>query len=233
MFAGPSRYPRLSAIRGSGRPLAHLLRDFRTGPSQRPPGFPFHHLTSNGLFFDATGPDARPLGTSVGRLRRAGATGPTRSELGTGPDRQLPAARLSQQGPPRRELPTLPASKLLLRLGLELQMVEIADPFRRRRDPAFRSAVLIADEYRCAVCGYDGWLGGEAIGLDAADVRRWAIQGPDSVVVAGQENLHHSHRSTTGEIASGKLPSRALTASRGRAASALVCTPSLPRMRLT
>lgn len=40
---------------------------------------------------------------------------------------------------------------------------------------------MIAYEYRCAMCGYDGWITGEAIGLDAAHVRWWAIGGPDTV----------------------------------------------------
>ena len=72
-------------------------------------------------------------------------------------------------------------AELLIRLGLELDTVEIADTTRRRRDPAFRNTVLIAYEYRCAMCGYDGWLSGEAIGLDAAHIRWWAIQGPDTI----------------------------------------------------
>jgi len=31
------------------------------------------------------------------------------------------------------------------------------------------------------MCGFDGWLAGEAIGLDAAHVRWWNIGGPDEV----------------------------------------------------
>ena len=41
--------------------------------------------------------------------------------------------------------------------------------------------MLVAYEYRCGVCGYDGWLGREAVGLDAAHVRWWAFDGPDTV----------------------------------------------------
>jgi putative restriction endonuclease len=39
----------------------------------------------------------------------------------------------------------------------------------------------MAYEYRCAVCGYDGALGGVAVALDAAHVKWWAMDGPDSV----------------------------------------------------
>jgi len=51
----------------------------------------------------------------------------------------------------------------------------------KRRDPHFRELVLLAYEYRCAVCGYDGQLGREAVGIDAGHVRWWAANGPDDV----------------------------------------------------
>jgi putative restriction endonuclease len=42
------------------------------------------------------------------------------------------------------------------------------------------------------MCGFDGWLGGEVIGLDAAHVRWWAIGGPDSIDNAlALCTLHH------------------------------------------
>ena len=51
----------------------------------------------------------------------------------------------------------------------------------RRRDSAFREKVLLAYEYRYAVCVYDGQLQREAVGLDAAHIRWWAADGPDEV----------------------------------------------------
>jgi putative restriction endonuclease len=47
--------------------------------------------------------------------------------------------------------------------------------------PRFRDKVLLAYEYRCAMCGYDGQLQREAIGIDAAHIRWWAAGGPDDV----------------------------------------------------
>jgi putative restriction endonuclease len=38
----------------------------------------------------------------------------------------------------------------------------------------------MAYEYQCAFCGYDGTLGGMPVGLDAAHVKWWAMDGPDS-----------------------------------------------------
>lgn len=39
--------------------------------------------------------------------------------------------------------------------------------------------MLVAYEYRCAFCGYDGLLDGSMAGLDAAHVRWWTHGGPD------------------------------------------------------
>jgi putative restriction endonuclease len=39
--------------------------------------------------------------------------------------------------------------------------------------------VLVAYEYRCAMCGWDGRLDSTTVGLDAAHVRWWAMGGPD------------------------------------------------------
>jgi putative restriction endonuclease len=62
----------------------------------------------------------------------------------------------------------------------------------RRRDPRFRELVLLAYEYRCAACGYDGQLGREAVGIDAAHVRWWAADGPDEVANGvALCSLHH------------------------------------------
>ncbi len=49
----------------------------------------------------------------------------------------------------------------------------------RKRDPSFRGRILIAYEYRCAVCGFDVRLGSVSIGLDAAHIRWFQNGGPD------------------------------------------------------
>ncbi len=176
-------------------PVRQLLRDFGPSRASHHPEFPFHHLTSDGLWViaDASGGDARPLGTAVGRLRSAGAVGQL--------DPTFEAALLADPALLAAVVRALldanfPASlhqDLLARTGLALEPVEAAvAEAGRRRDPAFRDAVLVAYEYRCAMCGFDGWLGGEVIGLDAAHVRWWAIGGPDSIDNAlALCTLHH------------------------------------------
>ena len=48
-------------------------------------------------------------------------------------------------------------------MGLDLDSLETAPPAtvgkKKARDPKFRQAVLLAYEYRCAICGFEGKVG--------------------------------------------------------------------------
>jgi putative restriction endonuclease len=52
---------------------------------------------------------------------------------------------------------------------------------KRRRDPAWRDMILQAWDRQCAFCGFDGQLYGATVGIDAAHVRWFAFDGPDSL----------------------------------------------------
>ncbi|KND60278.1 hypothetical protein BVER_05019 [Candidatus Burkholderia verschuerenii] len=52
---------------------------------------------------------------------------------------------------------------------------------RRRRDPEFRNAVLVAYQYRCALCDLDVRIGSLTIGLEAAHIKWHQASGPDVV----------------------------------------------------
>lgn len=52
---------------------------------------------------------------------------------------------------------------------------------QRRRNPAWRVAVLQAWDRECAFCGYDGQLAGASAGIDAAHVRWFTFDGPDDL----------------------------------------------------
>jgi len=53
--------------------------------------------------------------------------------------------------------------------------------------------VLVGDEYRCALCDFDGQLAREAVGIDAAHIRWWAADGPDHIANAlALCSLHHN-----------------------------------------
>jgi len=47
------------------------------------------------------------------------------------------------------------------------------------RDPAFRSRVLTAYEYRSAICGFDVRLGSLSVGIEAAHIKWHQAGGPD------------------------------------------------------
>ena len=51
----------------------------------------------------------------------------------------------------------------------------------RRRDSSWRLAVLQAWDRQCAFCGYDGQLLSASVGVEAAHVRWWAFDGPDTL----------------------------------------------------
>lgn len=89
-------------------------------------------------------------------------------------------AILDANFPPTLHDDILDAVGITLEPPIELISAPI-ETIKRRRDPAFREQVLLAYEYRCAACGYDGQLMREAVGIDAAHVRWWAAEGPDEV----------------------------------------------------
>jgi len=51
---------------------------------------------------------------------------------------------------------------------------------RARRDPAFRDTIMRIYEQRCALCGYDGRLHRQLLGIEAAHVRWFSHGGPDT-----------------------------------------------------
>ena len=65
-----------------------------------------------------------------------------------------------------------------------LSAVGLKDAFesviRQKRDPNFRDLVLVAYEYKCAICGLDLRLGGRELGLEAAHVKWHQAGGPDT-----------------------------------------------------
>ena len=50
-----------------------------------------------------------------------------------------------------------------------------------KRDPNFKSTVLLAYENRCSFCGYSGSLRGAPVGIDAAHVQMRSHRGPDRI----------------------------------------------------
>jgi putative restriction endonuclease len=70
-------------------------------------------------------------------------------------------------------------------VGLDLAVLELAASSavaaarRSLRRPGFAEEVLRAYAYQCAMCGFDGALGRNPVGLEAAHVRWHSQDGPD------------------------------------------------------
>jgi putative restriction endonuclease len=163
--------------------LGRLLKEFGP-PRPTSPAYPFHHLTTDGLWTVTTAAGGGSPGTSPTALRSQQAAGRLAPELA----RSLGAQ--SQLLPQLAHIildtnfePSL-HEDICAAVGLDLEEAETEpareDP-RRRRDPEFRRSVLVAYEYRCAFCGYDGLLDGSMVGLEAAHVRWWTHGGPNEV----------------------------------------------------
>lgn len=179
-LAGGQRDLPFSAVEPA---LADLLRAF--GPPRRPqPELPFWWLRSDGLW-ELSGTD--------GLTMRRGSRAPTLTSLreedpvGRLPDevRATLRARPALTAEIARALldAHFPASlhdEVLDAVGLDLDAAP-AGPRRRRRDPAFREAVLRAYGYRCAVCGFEVRVGPALVGVDAAHVMWHQAGGPDEV----------------------------------------------------
>jgi putative restriction endonuclease len=74
-------------------------------------------------------------------------------------------------------------------VGLEIQFEQA---LRRQRDPAFRERILVAYEFRCAVCGYDLRMKSQPVGLEAAHIK-WHVNGGPDLEINGLAlcSMHH------------------------------------------
>ncbi|WP_329177445.1 phosphorothioated DNA-binding restriction endonuclease [Streptomyces sp. NBC_01477] len=164
--------------------LARLLAEY--GPANRTtPAYPFHHLVSDGVWEVRTDRGTGSPGTGVLALRAEGAAGRLVPELRTALRREpsllgrMARVLLDLHFPPSLH------GDLCEAVGLELELAEtgplVAGRRQRQRGRQMREAVLIAYEYQCAFCGYDGRIGLVPVGLEAAHVRWWAFDGPDDV----------------------------------------------------
>ncbi|MEO3787266.1 phosphorothioated DNA-binding restriction endonuclease [Actinocorallia sp. B10E7] len=164
--------------------LAALVKEF--GPPN-PTGlhYPFHHLTSDGLWTVTTRDGGPSPGPSPAKLRDSGARGcfapDVADELRRHPEVLVQAAHALLDA----NFPESLHEDLCEAIGLDLHQADsprLRQAPLRRRDPGFRRAVLRAYEYTCAFCGYEGRLDDSStVGLDAAHIRWFAFDGPDVV----------------------------------------------------
>lgn len=209
--------------------VAHLLQDFGPPGRKSTPAYPFHHLQSDGLWLVTTATGDNP-GSSPTQLRELGARGRLAPDFEAAMRADRALLVLAAHSLLDANFPESLHPDICAQVGLDLQAVEAQAARRRaaslrRRDPAFRELVLMAYEYRCAMCGYDGRLGTEAVGLDAAHVRWWAFEGPDTVDNAlCLCSMHHKllDRGVVGIDQRNTVAVSARFVGRGRAAEVLV-----------
>ncbi|GAA4660804.1 phosphorothioated DNA-binding restriction endonuclease [Streptomyces youssoufiensis] len=163
--------------------LRRLLVEY--GPPHRTtPAYPFHHLTSDGVWEVRTAHGAGSPGPGVSELRGSRAAGRLAPELRAALRREpglagrMARVLLDSHFPPSLHGELCDAVGLDLEPAVDLPLLAAR---RQRRDRRLRELVLDAYAYQCAFCGYDGKLGGLAVGLEAAHVHWWAFGGPDTV----------------------------------------------------
>ncbi|MEU3047077.1 phosphorothioated DNA-binding restriction endonuclease [Streptomyces sp. NPDC006984] len=174
-------------------PVSRLINDF--GPAVTSPSrareraaMPFVHLERRVWELrdrdgHVIGPDAPERGSP---LRARGAHGrlrPDVEELLAEPGTLSAAVRLllEQHFTPTLEGPICDAVGLDLAPSLDDRAHTSAERKRRRRRAGFAEEVLHAYAYACAFCGFDGALGRNPVGLEAAHVRWHSLDGPDEV----------------------------------------------------
>jgi putative restriction endonuclease len=157
-----------------------LLQEFGPPRKSDHPEQPFWRLQNDGVW-RVRAPSDLPLKTGdtiprVGALRspevRAGFTEDVRAALSANSGLVAAIAERTLE----RNFPPSLRQGILDAVGLNLEEESVT---RRKRDPEFCQRVLMAYEYRCAVCGFDVRLGSVSIGLDAAHIRWHQAGGPD------------------------------------------------------
>lgn len=174
--------PRMAPFAEIEPTLKRLLQEFGPPRTTYHPEYPFWYLRTAGLW-EVTGIDPE-------RVRESRSSEPSRAWLvreeatgGLTPE----AFELLRSDPAllreaavillRAHFPDTVHDDLLDAVGLDL----LETVTRRKRDPRFRDAVLVAYQYRCAVCGFDARLRHAPIGIEAAHIRWHQAHGPDTV----------------------------------------------------
>ena len=165
------------------KPVSRLLDDFGPPSTQRyRAAMPFVHLERE--LWQLNGDEGQPLKDDRASLCRAHARGGLRPEveelLLKDPSLIAESARLLID---LNFTPTY-LEPICAEVGLDLEGAEerawqYRRPARARRRAGFRSEILHGWRNRCAMCGYDGALGRDPAGLDAAHVFWHSQGGPD------------------------------------------------------
>lgn len=164
--------------------LARLLEDY--GPPSRTlaaqsAAYPFTRLRTDGIWVldhDVPMDRVRPLAEHdvVGRL-----TPDLEGDLS-----DLDVVHAAARALVDAEFPATLAGDVLADVGFDPDLVlapaaAVSPGSRARRDASWPARILTAWDRQCAFCGYDGQLGHGSVGIEAAHVRWFTFDGPDSL----------------------------------------------------
>lgn len=164
--------------------LAALIAEFgppsKTGPAQSA-AYPFTHLRSDRVWVL----DREVPMDNVGPLRQ-GVTGRLEESLERLLLQQPGVIPVVARALADSHFPATVAPDVLLATGFDPEDASTAagptpEPGQRTRSASWRAEVIEAWDRQCAFCGFDGQAGGVPVGLEAAHVRWWALDGPDTL----------------------------------------------------
>ena len=163
-------------------PLQRLLDDF--GPPRRSsPAYPFYHLASDGIWeFSLPGAFSIVGSPSDRFLLDNKVSGGFSEDIYAGLMDNPGLIRTIALNVLNESFPRSLHSEILLAAGLELEAAEVdvgGILHSRSRDSEFRERILVAYSFRCAVCGFNVWLGRVPVGLEAAHIKWHQAGGPD------------------------------------------------------
>jgi putative restriction endonuclease len=169
--------------------LAELIAEFgprsKTGRAQSA-AYPFTRLRADGIWVL----DHDVQMDFIGPLARGGVSGQFEPSVESVLLAEPALVRAAARDLAMSNFPETVAPDVLEAVGLDPQEVLGASDLlhwpsgglgERRRDPGWRFAVLEAWDRQCAFCGYDGQFAGASVGIEAAHVRWFAFDGPDSL----------------------------------------------------
>jgi putative restriction endonuclease len=165
--------------------LGDLLADFGPPSSASKPqsaAYPFTRLRADGIWtLDKPAPD-----DSLGPLRQ-GVTGQLEESLERTLRERPELLNSAVRTLVDAHFPSTVAPDVLVALGMDPDLTDDsaerspASGRQRTRNSAWPAAILEAWDRQCAFCGFDGQAGGVAVGLEAAHVRWFKLDGPDTL----------------------------------------------------
>jgi putative restriction endonuclease len=163
------------------RELTPLLKEFGQSRSSYHPEYPFFYLKNDGVWTVDLPKGIKPRkgkqqptkGELLAHNVKGELTPEVQAALRADPSLIAEIANRLLQG----HFPDSYHDDILSAVGLDLDTVTTT---KRKRDPCFRKRVLIAYQYRCAVCRFALNLRTVPVALDAAHIRWHQNEGPDT-----------------------------------------------------